>query len=166
MAFAGLAVQRVRGHGFDIPPLGVVLIAAGCLVVAALIAIAWGQERDRYLDALSVTTSKTERMQAIAAVRRGPAPDNPRVREAAARMAQIQLGAIRGTRIFVVTFSILVAIWVFQAVLAALDNRPGEALLDAGFAALFAFALVSAPWTRRRLQARVETLRSADNPSV
>ncbi|PEG37749.1 hypothetical protein CQY20_14885 [Mycolicibacterium agri] len=166
VAFAGLAVQHARGHGFGIPPLGFVLIGAGCLIVAALIAIAWGQDRDRYLDALSVTTSKTERMQAIAAVRRGPVPENPRVREAAARMAQIQLGAIRGTRIATVTFSLLVAIWLFQGVLAALDHRPGEALLNAGIAALFAFALVSAPWTRRRLQARVETLRSTDNPSL
>ena len=64
--------QEFRGaHQWnDVPMLGFVLIAVGCVVVGGLAAAAGGPVRSRSLEALSGTSTPAERSHAIRAVRR------------------------------------------------------------------------------------------------
>ncbi len=149
----------IEGHRFDVPALGVVLIVVASVIVGGVFAVAMGLDRERYLDALSVTTSNTERSEAIAAVWRGPVPDNTRVKEAAGRLASILLSRyISGRSRLFVLYPLLSALWVVLAVSEAMTHHPGRALYNALLAALFVFAMVWSWRSHRRLQNRVDSL--------
>jgi Flp pilus assembly protein TadB len=156
--FAGSAIAW-SDDGVGLPVGGVVLIALGCLAVGALIGTALGRQRDLYRDALAVTSSSAERSEAINAVWRGPIPVNLRVREAALRLAQIQLDLHSKNRSMVlVVYPLLAVFSLFLTVTALVEHQLGRALWNAAIAALWAYASVWTLLMEKRISNRVEKL--------
>lgn len=160
--FASIVLLWSGDGGFGLPIGGVLLIVLGCLIVGALLGFAMGQQSHLYAEALTVTSTPAERSEAIDAVWRGPIPENSRAREAARRIAQIQMALHdKNRRMIHIVYPLLAVLWVFLTVLAVVNDEPGRALWNAGLAALWTYATVWTLTAERRMQNRVEKLRAA-----
>jgi hypothetical protein len=121
-----------------------------------------GRQRDLYLDALAVTSTSAERSEAIGSVWRGPIPENPRVREAARRIAEIQLDLHNKNRSMVlIVYPLLAVFSLFLTVTALVDHELGRALWNAAIAGLWAYAAVWTLVTERRVRNRIDNLGTA-----
>lgn len=158
--FAGLAVARSENRDMRLPALGIALIVIACLVVASLLTAAAGQSRDKYVEALGPVLTPDERNDAIRAAWRGPIPDNPRVRDAAGRLALLYSSALQRRRGLEITGYVLMAIvFPLNVATALADDKPVRAVL---FAILGALVVGGAVWQRsqmRRARDRASRLR-------
>jgi hypothetical protein len=157
-AFGMVALEGYQ-HGnaspISVSVPGIVVIVVGCVCVAGLIAAVLGQQRARYLQALQSTSTPAERSQAIAAVRRGPVPGNPRVRDAAVQLVRLQLLAYNKNRKTSRIIYPLVVLLQLPAVFFAWSEHDyRRALTSAAFVAFFVALLAWLVLARRRLAAR------------
>jgi hypothetical protein len=165
-AFAAVALIRyqdsINPNPFSLPVLGIVLIALACVCLAGLLAAVGGQRRNRYHQALQATSTPVERSQAIAAVWRGPVPDNPRVRDVAGQLAWLQLSAYRKNRKAIrIIYPLVVLIQLWAAVTEWSEHEYHRAIVSAIFAGMFLALFAWSELALRRLTARVALLTPA-----
>jgi hypothetical protein len=164
-ALATVALIRYQHGGnpnpLDLPVPGFVIIMVACLGLAGLLAAVGAQQRERYRQALQATSTPAERSQAITAVRRGPIPDNPRVRDAARQLAWLQLSAYRkNQKTSWIVYPLVVVVWLFGAVTEWFERDFHQAISSLIFAGMFLVLLAWVVLRRRRLTARIALLDS------
>ncbi|WP_375488943.1 hypothetical protein [uncultured Mycobacterium sp.] len=160
--FAAVALIQYQSgtmpNPFRLPLPGIAIIAIGCLGVAGLFAAVTGQYRNKYLEALRATVTPAERSQAITAAWRGPVPDNPRVREAAGRLAWLRYSAYRKNRwMFRVLYPVMTLYWLALCAWQAAHQDRG-AVINAILGSLFVYSYVQVWLTQRRIRARIDLL--------
>jgi hypothetical protein len=163
IGFAAIALVRFQQSSdpnpFSLPVPAIATIAMACVGLAGLLATLGEQRRNRYRQALQATSTPAESSQAIAAIWRGPVPDNPRVRHAAGQLAWMQLSAYRKNRlVYWLSYPLLLLIWLWSAVDNWVEHEADRAIVSTIFAAGL---LVMSTWlwlARRRLEARVTLL--------
>lgn len=164
---AFLVGLRWQGGAISVPLLGWLLIAVGAVVVAGLLAVAVGQGREQYVQALGAAHTPDQRSQAITAVWRGPAPADPDVRRAAERLARVQLDAYGKNRRTLIWAYLLVALsQVAQIGLAFGGDQPRKALLPAVLIAVLIWGGLHGRASHRRLRARIAVLNEPGLPPL
>jgi hypothetical protein len=162
-AFGMIALFRyqdgISPDPFSLPVPGIVIIAVACVGLAGLLAAVFEQQRNRYHQVLQATTTPAERSQAIAAVWRGPVPDNPRVRDAAGQLAWLQLSGYRKNRkASWIIYPLVVVTWLLGGLDEWSEHDYRRAIVSAVFAGLFLVLFAWLVLARRRLEARVGLL--------
>jgi hypothetical protein len=136
----------------------ITITAVACIGVAGLLTALAEKQRNLYRDALNGLATAEEKSQAITALWRGPTPDNPRVREAAGRLAWLRLKPFRkNRRTYRVWYPLLAVLWVALFAVSFITGSR-QMLIQGIVAALFVWQSVWALLSWRRLEARLSLL--------
>lgn len=161
VVFVGVWFARLQGPDIGLPVLGIALIVIGCLVVAALLTAAAGQMRQKYVEALDPVTP-AERNQAIHASLKGPIPEDPRVRQAAANVARVSLSLLQRNRVMeIVGYGVMAVVFPANVVIALVDDSPAKAVFWGVLFVILVVGVVQQRSRRRLLQTRAQQLATA-----
>jgi uncharacterized membrane protein len=162
LALGGVWFARLEGATTSLPWQGVALILLVCLAIAALLVALSNQTRPRYVEALEPVTTAAERTEAIRAARRGPIPENPRVRDAARRLAVLYSAPPgRNRRLTIVGYVAMAIVFPLNVVTALVDDKPVRAALFAVLGLIVVWGAVQERRTLRRAKDRVRQLAAA-----
>jgi hypothetical protein len=161
-AFGGVWVARLDNPSMDLPSSGIALIVVGCLTLAALMTALSNQTRARYVSALEPVGTAHERAEAIRAARSSPTPENPRVREAAQRLALLYSQAPgRNRRLTIVGYVAMAILIPLNLSTALADDRPARAVLFAVAGVFLGWAVILERIRLRRARTRASALLNA-----
>jgi hypothetical protein len=160
---AGVVAARIdEAEPAHLPVLGVVMIVLASLVLAALIVALMGRTGDQYRDAVGPLDTPDERNAAIRAAWRGPVPDDPRVREAAGRLARLQCSMYSKNRgLTFVGYAVMAVVFPANVILAVGEHNSAKALLFSILGLMVVCGAMRSWWLQRRLCTRVDLLTGA-----